>query len=80
MRAAERKTINDAFFVVPFESRGEPIQFELTGETFMTSKKPIAPFNMTSGTGEGIPDIFPLKHTVSIPKEHFYKEQCAYRE
>lgn len=79
IRAAERKTINNAFFVVPFDSRGEQIQLELTAETFMTSRKPIAPFKMEPNTEKEIPDIFPLKHTVSIPKTNFYKEQNAYR-
>jgi large subunit ribosomal protein L37 len=79
-RAVDRKIVNNAFFVAPFERDGEKIQLELTAETFMTSRKPIAPFKVTTATDLQLPNIFPLKHTVSIPKVHFYKEQNAYRE
>lgn len=81
MRAAERKTINNAFFVAPFERDGDKVQLELTAETFMSSRKPISPISVKlNADQQALPNIFPLKHTVSIPKVHFYKEQTAYRK
>lgn len=79
-KAVDRKTVNDALFVAPFKRANDHIQLELTAETFMLSKKPIAPFEMETQAKEPLPDIFPLKHTVSIPQVHFYKNQTAYRK
>ena len=79
--AVDRKIISDAFFVAPFEKDGDQIQLELTAETFMSSRKQINPFNVKVHPEQNvIPDIVPLKSTVSIPQVHFYKKQNAYRE
>lgn len=81
MKAAEHKVINDAFFVAPFVKNEANIQAEVTAETFVTSKKPISPFDMRAeANAQELPDIFPLLPTVSIPKSHFYKQQIVYRE
>lgn len=80
IKAADRKLINDAFFVTPFFKDGEDIQLELKAETFMTTRKPITPFSVDTSSGAEVPDIFPLKFTVSIPEVQEYKEQIAYRK
>lgn len=79
--AADRKIVSDAFFVTPFSREGSTVQFELSAETFVTSKKPIAAFDVDQSIkDQEIPDIFPLKNTISIPKVHFYDERSDYRE
>lgn len=78
--AAERRTVNDSFFAASVENQGELIQFEVTGETFMTSKKPLSSFRMEAESEQVIPDIFPLKNTVSIPKTYFYEKRNIYRK
>jgi hypothetical protein len=79
--AADRKIISDAFFVAPFERDGQQVQLELTTETFMSSRKPIAPIKVqVQPEKDVIPDIFPLKPTVSIPQVNFYEKQNVYRE
>lgn len=77
--AADRKIINNAFFIAPFEKDGDQIQLELTAETFMSSRKAINPFKPQIQQNT-LPDIFPLKHTVSIPQVHFYQKQNVYRK
>jgi len=80
-RAADRKIVNDAVFVAPFTKEGDKIQLELTAETFMTTRKPISPFSVQLTAEQNkLPDIFPLKQTVSIPETHDYKPQNVYRE
>lgn len=81
-KTADRQTISNAFFVVPFEKKdGTNVQFEVTAETFMTSKRPIAPVIVnTLSAKDGLPDIFPVSQTASIPKVHFYDKQSAYRK
>jgi hypothetical protein len=79
--AADRKIINDAFFVVPFDKDGAQVQFEVTAETFMSSRKPINPFKVQIQPEQAqVPDIFPIKSTVSIPQVNFYKKQNFYRK
>lgn len=79
--AADRKIINNAFFVAPFDKDGDQIQLELTAETFMSSRKAINPFKVQIQQEQNtLPDIFPVKHTVSIPQHHFYKKQNVYRK
>lgn len=79
--AKNRRTVNDALFVAHFKKDEDDIQLELSAQTFMTSRKPINPFDAKiTPENEKLPILFPLKHTISIPKVHFYKKQSAYRE
>lgn len=79
--AADRKIISDAFFIAPFTREGSNVQFELTAETFVTSRKPISGFEVDSSIkDQEIPDIFPLKNTISIPKVNFYDDRTDYRK
>lgn len=57
------------------------MQLEVTAETFVVSRKPISGFEVDSSIKEQeIPDIFPLKNTISIPKVNFYEERSDYRK
>lgn len=81
IRSQDRKRVNDAFFIAPFKSLDEHVQLEVTAETFMTSRKPIQPFNIKlSSEDDVLPDIFPIKPTISIPQFNFYNETCVYRK
>ncbi|KAG5670349.1 hypothetical protein PVAND_000623 [Polypedilum vanderplanki] len=66
IEAVNKKTVNDVKFMAPIEKNGDRVQFNLSAETFVTSKKPIAPFDGSSD--QSVPDIYPLDQTVSIPK------------
>ncbi|CAO1438750.1 unnamed protein product [Diamesa hyperborea] len=76
---ATRRIINDAMFIAPIEKDGDLIQMELLAETLVTSKKPISPFAMKIKSEEvELPDLFPLKHTISIPKVNIYQKRSVY--
>ena len=74
-----RKIINNAFFVTPIVKNGELIQFELHADTFMVSNKPLTPALRRHDDAD-LPNIFPLKDTVSIPMTNIYDPKCLYRE
>jgi len=78
IKAADRKIVNDAFFVVPFEKNQKNVQLQVTAETLMTSRKPINPFKVQPGSQNELPDIFPVSETASIPQVHFYNQQSVY--
>ncbi len=55
---------------------------EITAETFMTSKQPIAATtkHKTEFNENELPDIFPSKYTISMPQENIYQLRDMYRE
>jgi hypothetical protein len=73
-----RKVLTNAFFVVPVEKEGDLIQFEVNADTFMSAKTPITPFSKVEDVE--LPNIFPIKPTISIPTENIYKQQRIYRK
>lgn len=76
-----RKIINDAYFVAPFEKDGDLIQMEMQAETFITSKKPLGSQKVNFKSEEvELPNLFPLKHTVSIPQCNIYEKKNVYRK
>lgn len=78
--ASGRKIINDVQFNVPFEKDDDLIKIDVKAETFMTSKKAISPIEHAfSGTEYELPDLFPMKHTVSLPYTNIYSLEDVYR-
>lgn len=77
--ALSRNIVKDAFFVVPIEKDGDVLQIEIHAETYLTSKKPIATVH-TEITDDQLPDLFPLKYTISMPKRNIYQLRNIYRE
>lgn len=76
-----RKIINDVQFNVPFDKDGDLIQIDVKAETFMTSKKAISPIDQEfTGTEYELPNLFPMKHTISLPHTNIYKLQDVYRK
>lgn len=76
----QRKILNNSWFVVPFESNGNLIQFQKTAETFVVSKQPIKAIDNFSNAQTELPDIYPLSGHISIEKENFYQLQNIYRK
>lgn len=77
----ERKIVNDALFVVPFEKDEHLYQFKLHAETFIASKKPIETDNeLPDFESTELPDIYPLTCNISIAEENIYKIQNIYRK
>lgn len=75
--SADRKITNDVTFTVCVEKEGDLIQITGKGETFVSTKQPIVPIDSLA-TGE-LPNIFPMKHTISMPQTNIYKLADHYR-
>lgn len=79
--SSERKVVNDAYIVLPFEKEQNLYQFEMHAETLVSSKKPIECVEGVQVTEFSvIPDLFPLSCNISIEPNNFYKLQNVYRE
>jgi large subunit ribosomal protein L37 len=74
-----RKIVNNSLFVTPWRKNGEHIQFELHANAFMVSNKPLAPA-MLRHDDTDLPNIFPLKETISMPTTNIYDPKCFYRK
>lgn len=77
---SQRKILNNAWFVVPFESNGNLIQFQKTAESFVVSRQPVKAIDQISNAETELPDIYPLSGHISIDKENIYQLQNIYRK
>lgn len=75
-----RKVIANTRFLVPITKELERIQLSLKVDTFVSSTAPITPLDKSiyRPQDRSLPDIFPLKETVSIPTTNFYEWQNEY--
>lgn len=76
----ERFAINDAFFSFPFEKSDELVQLQLTGDTFLTSSKPLEPVCIANTENLELPDIYPIKETVTLSPQNIYDLENVYRK
>lgn len=75
---SQRKVLNNALFVVPFESDGNFFQFQKTAECFIVSKEPLKTIENVSAAETALPDIHPLSSNISIDKENIYQNKNIY--
>lgn len=75
---AQRQTVSDAQFVVPFEKDGRLYQFQKTAETLLCSKQPLKPIEQVAQAE--LPVIYPLECNISIDAEHIYQRRNVHRE
>lgn len=75
----ERYLLNDLFFSFPFEYFGSLIQFQLTGDNVLVASKPLKPVYSESTEGLPLPDIFPIKPTITLNIQNMYKLDNIYR-
>ncbi|XP_077299713.1 mitochondrial ribosomal protein L37 [Arctopsyche grandis] len=63
-----------------FEKENDLIQIQSPSNVFLSSTKPLSPIQPDSSMTDGIdlPNIHPLKHTISIQKENFYNFDNIY--
>ncbi|XP_058839460.1 large ribosomal subunit protein mL37-like [Topomyia yanbarensis] len=76
-----RKVISNTSFVVPINrNHHERIQISLKADTFITSSVPIKPLDSSVYRPQDLhlPDLFPVKETVTIPITNFYEWQNEY--
>lgn len=67
--------------MTPFEKDGDLIQMEIQAETFISSKKPLSSQKVNfKSEGVELPNLFPLKHTVSMTQTNIYEKKNIYRK
>ncbi|XP_001662478.2 39S ribosomal protein L37, mitochondrial [Aedes aegypti] len=78
--ASNRKIIANTHFIVPITKELDRIQFSLKVDSFITSSAPLKPLDNSvyRPQDQTLPDIFPVKQTVTIPTTHFYEWQTEY--
>ncbi|XP_018563370.1 39S ribosomal protein L37, mitochondrial [Anoplophora glabripennis] len=74
----ERYLFNDLLFSFPFERHGDLIQFQLSGDTVITSSKPLSPITGVSTESLELPDITPVKPTITLVKDNIYKLEKSF--
>ncbi|KAG6449976.1 39S ribosomal protein L37, mitochondrial [Manduca sexta] len=70
--------VNDVESNITFNKEGDLIQFQELSHILVTSNKPVKHSVENDIPFVEIPDLFPVKHTVTLPPEHFYKEDSSY--
>ncbi|KRT86637.1 hypothetical protein AMK59_1381 [Oryctes borbonicus] len=74
-----RAIFNDLYFSYPFEKNDRLIQFELRGDTLLTSSEPLKKIYDEDTSSITLPNIEPIKETVTLNQEHIYQIRSCYR-
>lgn len=76
-----RFVLNDVETKTVFDKEDDLIQFQNVSNILVTSENPLN-YNIRENniTFAAIPDLYPVKHTVTLPPEHFYNEESIYRK
>lgn len=77
--SSSRRSINNADFVVPLGINDDLVQFEMSTDNLIASKNPIKSFG-DSVNDVTVPNMTPLKSTISIPTSNFYNKLNHYRK
>lgn len=75
-----RYLFSDLLFSYPFEANDQQIQFQLSGDFFLSSCKSLKAVTQESTEDVDIPDMTPLAKTVSLSKQNIYKIENIYRK
>ncbi|XP_045502585.1 39S ribosomal protein L37, mitochondrial [Colias croceus] len=70
--------VNDVECSTLFDKDDELIQFQEISNILVTSNKPLKHDIEDDTDFIDIPDLYPVKHTVTLPTEHFYNESSKY--
>lgn len=76
----ERFLFNDLLFSFPFEKYGDLIQFQLTADTLLTASRPLSPVYVADTEEYELPDIFPVKATITLNPQNIYELRTLYRK
>lgn len=74
----QRFVLNDLQFAFPFEKSGDLIQFLIKGDTLITSDKPLQPITQDAGQDVQLPNLYPIKDTVTLNMENIYEMKNVY--
>ncbi|XP_044263303.1 39S ribosomal protein L37, mitochondrial [Tribolium madens] len=73
-----RFIIDDTHFSYNFEKYGKLIQFELKGDTLLTSTSPLTAITDQPTKELELPDIFPIEPTITLNEENIYTVRGIY--
>lgn len=73
--------VNDVDSQATLEKEDDLLQFQETSHILVTSDKPLKhEVSERDIPYVQIPDLYPIKHTVTMLPEHFYEETSNYRK
>lgn len=75
----ERSLLSDLQFSFPFEKLGNLIQLELRSDVLISSSRPLEPITNESTDGLELPNIHPIKETITLNTENIYNLRNLYR-
>ncbi|XP_026760659.1 39S ribosomal protein L37, mitochondrial [Galleria mellonella] len=70
--------VNDVECKTVFDKEDDLIQFQDVSNILVTSNKPLTHDTEKDIPFVEIPDLYPIKHTITMPPEHFYTETSKY--
>ncbi|CAB3249153.1 unnamed protein product [Arctia plantaginis] len=73
-----RYVVNDVECHSVFDKEDDLIQFQEISNILVTSSKPVKHDTEKDVTFNDIPNLYPIKYTITLPKEHFYSESSKY--
>lgn len=76
----QRFLTDNVIFSYPFERDNDLIQFELLGDFVLLSKEPLNPVTHQSTREFDLPDIHPIKPTITLNEENIYVLDNIYRK
>ncbi|XP_075982545.1 mitochondrial ribosomal protein L37 [Anticarsia gemmatalis] len=73
-----RYVVNDVNCHTVFDKEDDLIQFQDVSNILVTSNKPVKHDTEKTVTFADIPDLYPVKHTVTLVEDHFYDDTSKY--
>lgn len=75
---SRRRLLDLVNFKVTLPKDNLLLQFDVTAEKFITAARPIEPIK--GRYDDDLPDLYPMKCTISMPKKHVYTTETFYRK
>lgn len=72
--------MNDVESQTVFDKEEDLIKFNEISDILVTSNKPLTHDMDKDVPFVKIPDLYPVKYTITLPPEHFYEETSKYRK
>lgn len=76
--SSRRRLVDEANFKVTVPKVNDLLQFEVTADKFITSTRPIE--QLKAKSNDVLPDLYPMKCTISLPKKNIYTTETFYRK
>lgn len=78
--ANARTVLNNAKFFVPLQKSDDLLQLELSADKLLMSSKPLEILTTESTDSFDLPNLFQIKHTITMVPEHIYETNDVYRK